>query len=491
DMMLAASQRKFATVIVHHPDRLSRKHAGIIKYQLERSGANVVYVLRQYDDSPEGEAYAYMDDLVASIENRRRTERFQKGKEGRVAEGKGYPLAGNRPLFGYRPVQGDSKRLEIDPDIAPTVRRIFEEYADGSSLRSLAIHLTEEGVVTPSMHAKRENAHTYWDHGTLRWMLRQSAYWGVWVSFRTKSGRRHLGDRDADGQRFKSLRYQVPNDAPIVHTSSDKLPPPIIDRELAARVQQRLATARKFSRRNNRHPEDTLLYGGLAKCGYCGASLSVKWIQRKGQTQQHIRYVCPTGNRLPGYACVGVNIYASKLDAAVRTKLSQFLFERPAAIDGVREQVRDDIDSLADKVEAYQKRIDELVGKRRALFEQLPLLTNETAKADMRLRIDQLGEEQEELVRTRQALETILAEKRAGQHGIGVLEQQLEAYRHMFNDEVSPSWLRQQLIDLGVTVTVWKQSDPDHPRAELEIMYNTDGELVQVMPNKQFLVSSS
>jgi len=53
--------------------------------------------------------------------------------------------------FGYRSIKGpdDTKRLDIEPREAATIRLIFEMYAGGKSLKRIAWELNSESVPSP------------------------------------------------------------------------------------------------------------------------------------------------------------------------------------------------------------------------------------------------------------------------------------------------------------------------------------------------------
>lgn len=69
----------------------------------------------------------------------------------------GFPINGRAP-YGYRlDEHTDHKAIAPDPLTAPVVRRIFEEYANGSGLQVIAERLTAEGVLCPSAYDARRN----------------------------------------------------------------------------------------------------------------------------------------------------------------------------------------------------------------------------------------------------------------------------------------------------------------------------------------------
>src|SRR5207245_5331266 len=89
----------------------------------------------------------YLDDL---------REKTHRGLAGRMTLG----LSAGGRVFGYRTVPvGDARgvtkpsasaRFEIDPREADVVRRIFQDYAHGRSMRAIAHALNGDGVSFPA-----------------------------------------------------------------------------------------------------------------------------------------------------------------------------------------------------------------------------------------------------------------------------------------------------------------------------------------------------
>lgn len=75
----------------------------------------------------------------------------------------------NRPCYGYK--QNTNGLLEIDPEQAAVVLRIFECRAAGLSLRKIAAVLMEEGVPAPRGGSR-------WSPETIRTILNNEKYYG-------------------------------------------------------------------------------------------------------------------------------------------------------------------------------------------------------------------------------------------------------------------------------------------------------------------------
>lgn len=156
-------------------------------------------------------AAAYLEDLADQ------THRGQKAKAeaGRVT--------GALP-FGFRSVpasDGSGKVPRIDDDRAQVVQRIFTLFADGKSMAAIAKLLNAEGVRPPSK--KRST----WMQSTIRAMLRNSRYRGLWA------WNTHRWVRDPDTR--KRVRRERPK---AEHVSSDRPRRALGTRASSIRAQQ-------------------------------------------------------------------------------------------------------------------------------------------------------------------------------------------------------------------------------------------------------------
>jgi len=156
-------------------DRLSRSqsHLAIIMDDAERHGCHVDFVSERFEDTPVGRFILSAKSFAAEIEREKIGERSTRGMRGRSNMGKLMP--GCRPPYGYRwvdapeaasdPEKGAYRKvkLEIDPERAPVIRRIFEEILSGGTLRGVADSLTRDGISTVTGRSPHWNASTITD----------------------------------------------------------------------------------------------------------------------------------------------------------------------------------------------------------------------------------------------------------------------------------------------------------------------------------------
>ena len=153
--------------------------------------------------------------------------------------------------LGYRNVEGadGKKRIEVDPEMAPIVKRLFERYASGEySLQDVTDMAGEEG---------------------LRYRKSGRALYASAI-YRTLQKRIYYGEFDWDGKRY---------------TGSHE---PLVTRETYERVQGVLAEHRGRKRGLKARQ---WAFQGLVSCGHCGCALTPE--RKKGR---YVYYHC-TGSK--------------------------------------------------------------------------------------------------------------------------------------------------------------------------------------------------
>ena len=200
---------------------------------------------------PRNEAH----DLVMSVfggmskGERNRIKIRVKAAMGAQAKDEGRFLGG-RPPYGYliadagphpNPAKAaDGKRLhklDLDPEAAPVVRRIFAEFTAGHGFYAIAEGLTRDGIPSPAAHDPERNKH------------RSGIAWNKFAVRSILINPRYTGHQVWNKQRKDEVLIDV-EDVALGHTTklrwnqtgkwlwSDKIvQPPIIDRETFDQVQ--------------------------------------------------------------------------------------------------------------------------------------------------------------------------------------------------------------------------------------------------------------
>ena len=156
----------FDEVMVWKTSRLARNMLDLLQIvkQLERNDVTFRSLTEPYDTStPVGNLMMTMLGGIAEFERTTIIENLKMGMAARAK--KGYKNGGK--LLGYRSVDG---RLEIVPEEAVIVRKVYEYYLSGSGYRGVAIRLNEEGFKTI-----RGNLFSI---STVGWILKNPTYAG-------------------------------------------------------------------------------------------------------------------------------------------------------------------------------------------------------------------------------------------------------------------------------------------------------------------------
>ena len=155
-------QRPFDVILVDDTSRLSRDLADSLKIvkKMKFAGVRMVFVTQGFDTSaPQMQTLVTVHGLVDSLYLEELGKKTYRGVEHRALNG----LHTGGRVFGYRPkpiesqTQRDSYgraviqgvRLEVDSAQAATIRRIFERYAKGDSLKRIAMDLNKEAIASP------------------------------------------------------------------------------------------------------------------------------------------------------------------------------------------------------------------------------------------------------------------------------------------------------------------------------------------------------
>ena len=148
-LMASARERRFDVLLLEGLDRLSRDRVEIetVLRRFEHWGLRVIGVSDGYDSAQKARKVTravrgivnelYLDDL---------SEKTHRGLTGQVHRG----MSAGGVSFGYRSVKGEhGSAIEVDDQSAAWVRHIFNEFAKGRSIQSIAHELNRAGVPSP------------------------------------------------------------------------------------------------------------------------------------------------------------------------------------------------------------------------------------------------------------------------------------------------------------------------------------------------------
>ncbi len=258
-----AKNKLFDLVLVHSPDRLSRKFIGLglIQEELKKSEVAVTFLNRpDSKDTPEDNLLNGVQGLIAEYEKAKILERTRRGK---MHKAKSNNLVGGLSPYGYRYIKGDRNKnisgyYEIIEQEAKIVRLIFDLFVNKKlSIRAIAKELTNRGI--PPKKGK------HWRTSSLHRIIRNETYAGV--AYYNK----HISvetDNHKNGNKYRRVkntgRRLRPRDqwVPITLPESAK----IIDKQMFDLAQMQL---KKNSELSPRNVKNRYLLRGLVKCAGC------------------------------------------------------------------------------------------------------------------------------------------------------------------------------------------------------------------------------
>ncbi len=370
------------TVLVHDPDRLSRKYAYqvLLLEEFARWEVTVRFLRSPPAENPEQRLLVQMQGVIAEYERARITERTRRGKLFWARQGR---PGGGRVPYGYKRVRAepsDPPSMEVDPQTAPIVQQMFRWYAhERLSDRQIAIRLTKMG--TPP---RTRNGHSYWTVGSVRVILCNDAYLGIWYANRYKKEVR--ADRRYPQQIRRPANEWIP--IPI---------PALISPELFAEAQRIRDSGIHQGRAALKRPESHLLRR-LVVCGYCHRKMN----SVTSHGGRHRYYWCAGTDRQyikpRRYYCPHPTTAAAKLDELVWSDVVFLLQDPQLLLAAWREQHQLPVDGTlaAEQIKTLTRRIRDAERQRQRLLDayqheaiDLEELTARRQNIEQRLQCDQ------------------------------------------------------------------------------------------------------
>jgi DNA invertase Pin-like site-specific DNA recombinase len=154
-LLAAAREHEFEVIVAEDASRLWRNLAEQSPRLAELSDLGISVVTHDLDTRHESaEIMGAVGGAMASAYRKEIGRRVRRGLEGLARNGKS---AGGRS-YGYLPAaQSGTGQIEIDPEQAAVVQRIYEMFADGHSPRGIAGALNDARVPSPGASRARES----------------------------------------------------------------------------------------------------------------------------------------------------------------------------------------------------------------------------------------------------------------------------------------------------------------------------------------------
>nr|WGD73480.1 recombinase family protein [Bacillus subtilis] len=182
-----AKARKFDVVIAKSVSRLGRNMLQSLQTadQLERLNIRLILPEDNYDSDTSSTRLMFnLKAVLAEEESAKLSERVKLGLQSSARDGK---FASSIPPYGYK-INPTTKKLEVDEEFAPTVKKIFNLYLyEGWGMSRIGNYLMKMKVIPPRAAVGIRNGGTRWHQQTIKNILTNPNYTGNLVQHRTES----------------------------------------------------------------------------------------------------------------------------------------------------------------------------------------------------------------------------------------------------------------------------------------------------------------
>jgi site-specific DNA recombinase len=314
-----AAAGQIEAVLVHSPDRLSRKYAYQVLLGEEFSGCGValVFLKAPAGETPEDQLLVQFQGMIAEYERAQIAERSRRGKRHKAQLGVVSVLSG--APYGYRYVKRSDHAeayYEVIEAQAQVVRMVFEIYTQqGLSINAIARLLNERRIPT-------RTGNTRWERSTVWGMLRNPAYRGTACYGKTELRPRQRITRPLRQRQGVPSRDSANHERPRQEWIEIPVPA-LVSEETFALAQEQLESNKHHSPRRTAEP--SLLQGMLVcqQCGYALYRSSTKTAKRK---LYYYRCIGSDGYRhLKGQLCGNRPIRQDYLDEFVWKQIIDLL----------------------------------------------------------------------------------------------------------------------------------------------------------------------
>lgn len=320
-----AAEGQIQVVLVHAPDRLSRKYAYqvLLIEELARHGVETRFLTGPQSSTAEDQLLVQFQGMIAEYERAQILERSRRGKRHRARTGEISVLSG--APYGYRYVRKTAEAAAayvVDESEARVVRQVYELYtATGLSIGGLTRWLNEHGVATRKAGAR-------WERSTVWAMLRNPAYRGSACFGKTRGAPRQRVTRALRVRGGTASRDSAAHERPRDEWIEIPVPALITD-ETFARAQELLQENKVRARRRTKEPS---LLQGLVSCRRCGYALSRTSTR---STARKIHYYHCIGadawRHLAGPVCPARPVRQDQLDQIIWAEVIRLLAD-PAVV---------------------------------------------------------------------------------------------------------------------------------------------------------------
>ncbi len=269
EMIALAKQKEkpFEVILVWKYSRFARNQEESIVYKslLRKNGVEVISVSEPISDNPFGGLIERIIEWMDEYYLIRLSDEVRRGMTERATRGK--PNAA--PPFGYKMRNG---QYETVPEEAAVVKKIFEMFLNGTSMRRISTILKSEGV--------KNHYGNPIDNRGIEYILNNPCYNGYlrW---------------NPNGRSASARIYNNPEDI-LIKGDHEK----IIDDDTFTKVKELLDERRRANRKYARESSGTRMFmlKGLVKCNTCGSTLIYQGAYDSIQCNKYAHGSCDTSH---------------------------------------------------------------------------------------------------------------------------------------------------------------------------------------------------
>lgn len=258
--MAKQKPRPFDLILVWKFSRFARSRQDSILYKSmlrKDCGINVISITEQLSDDPTAILIEALLEAMDEYYSINLAQEVRRGMNEKFSRGGVVSI----PPFGYRM---GTEHFEPDPEKAPFIPMIYQNFLNGMSFRQIAVQLNELGIRT-----SRSNR---FEGRTVEYILSNPAYLGKL--------RRSMEDPsvppDIRHRRGSCSMHTVDGH----HTA-------LVEPEIFYAVQQKISELRKSHPAPSRTAPACYMLHGLVRCSNCGSTLT---LSEKGRSLQCHRY---------------------------------------------------------------------------------------------------------------------------------------------------------------------------------------------------------
>lgn len=384
---------KFDTVLILHPDRLSRKqiHQLLLLDEFENRGIEYHFVkVPEYSNQSEAGKVINRSvwSMVSELERLRIKERTRRGRMNKARKGL---IVGSRAPYGYKYIKkdeetGEEGRYEINPEEAPVVKKIFKWAKKGFSERDIIKKLAELKI--PRRHPPKDpdKPEWAWARSTIHKILNNETYTGITYYNKYEAVEPENPTSEKKYKKTpKSSRRLRPKEEWIPIELSPELQ--LVDEATFDFVQQQLEANSTYSSRNTKAQ---YLLRGLITCEECGSPYYADSSHGK-----HIYRCSNRRRRFPlSKTCSGGSVSAT--------------IAEPTVWNAVKDVINDP-DLVLEQAELFDVRadVDEKRTEKETLLERIEGEEERLLKAyrEGAIEIDQLEPQMDQIKTRKEALE--------------------------------------------------------------------------------------